>query len=57
MTTTEGRPTPVGRVHHLIVDCPDSMTEARFWSALLGDPIMYADQDFMVNSLKPASGA
>jgi hypothetical protein len=39
---------PVGRLHHLIVDCPEPMVEARFWSAVLGDPITYADQDFVV---------
>lgn len=30
---------PLGRLHHLIVDCPDPMSEARFWSEVLGDPI------------------
>jgi hypothetical protein len=41
---------PVGRLHHLIVDCPDPMAEARFWSGVLGDPITYADEDFVVVS-------
>ena len=41
---------PVGRLHHLIVDCPDPMAEARFWSAVLGDAITYADEDFVVVS-------
>ncbi|MET0492664.1 MAG: VOC family protein [Actinoplanes sp.] len=41
---------PVGRLHHLIVDCPDPMVEARFWSAVLGDAITYADEDFVVVS-------
>jgi catechol 2,3-dioxygenase-like lactoylglutathione lyase family enzyme len=39
---------PVGRLHHLIVDCPEPMTSARFWSGVLGDPITYADEDFVV---------
>jgi catechol 2,3-dioxygenase-like lactoylglutathione lyase family enzyme len=39
---------PVGRLHHLIVDCPDPMAEATFWSAVLGDPVTYADDDFVV---------
>ncbi|WP_250006867.1 VOC family protein [Actinoplanes sp. M2I2] len=39
---------PVGRPHHLIVDCPDPMAEARFWSALLGRPVTYRDDDFVV---------
>jgi catechol 2,3-dioxygenase-like lactoylglutathione lyase family enzyme len=41
---------PVGRLHHLIVDCPDPMAAARFWSAVLGDPITHADADFVVVS-------
>ncbi|MET0416010.1 MAG: VOC family protein [Actinoplanes sp.] len=39
---------PIGRLHHLIVDCPDPAEAARFWSAVLGDPITYADADFVV---------
>ncbi|MBU2664933.1 glyoxalase [Actinoplanes bogorensis] len=41
---------PVGRRHHLIVDCPDPAASARFWSALLGEPITYDDGDFVVVS-------
>ena len=41
---------PVGRLHHLIVDCPDPMVEARFWSSVLGEAITYADEDFVVVS-------
>jgi catechol 2,3-dioxygenase-like lactoylglutathione lyase family enzyme len=41
---------PVGRLHHLIVDCPDPAASARFWSALLGLPITHDDPDFMVVS-------
>jgi catechol 2,3-dioxygenase-like lactoylglutathione lyase family enzyme len=41
---------PVGRLHHLILDCPDPLVSARFWSALLGQPITYADDDFVVVS-------
>ena len=41
---------PVGRLHHLIVDCPDPMAEARFWSSVLGEAITYADEDFVVVS-------
>jgi hypothetical protein len=46
---------PIGRLHHLIVDCPDPMAEARFWSAVLGDPITYADDDFVVVSAGTAA--
>ena len=38
----------LGRLHHLIVDCPDPLTSARFWSALLGQPITYENDDFVV---------
>jgi catechol 2,3-dioxygenase-like lactoylglutathione lyase family enzyme len=41
---------PVGRLHHLIVDCPDPMVAALFWSAVLGDKITHADDDFVVVS-------
>lgn len=41
---------PVGRRHHLILDCPDPMAAARFWSAVLGEPVTYADEDFVVVS-------
>jgi hypothetical protein len=46
---------PVGRLHHLIVDCPDPMVEARFWSAVLGDAITYADDDFVVVAANTAA--
>jgi catechol 2,3-dioxygenase-like lactoylglutathione lyase family enzyme len=41
---------PLGRLHHLILDCPDPQAVARFWSALLGEPITYDDGDFVVVS-------
>jgi catechol 2,3-dioxygenase-like lactoylglutathione lyase family enzyme len=40
----------VGRPHHLIFDCPDPMAPARFWSEVLGRPITYQDEDFVVVS-------
>lgn len=46
---------PIGRRHHLIVDCVDPQAEARFWSAVLGDPITYADDDFVVVASGPAA--
>jgi catechol 2,3-dioxygenase-like lactoylglutathione lyase family enzyme len=39
-----------GRLHHLIVDCPDPAELARFYSALLGQPITYESDDFVVVS-------
>jgi catechol 2,3-dioxygenase-like lactoylglutathione lyase family enzyme len=38
----------IGRLHHLIMDAADPAASARFWSALLGDPVTYADDDFVV---------
>ncbi|MEV6631539.1 VOC family protein [Actinoplanes sp. NPDC051470] len=41
---------PVGRLHHLILDCADPAAAAAFWSAVLGRPITYDDGDFVVVS-------
>jgi catechol 2,3-dioxygenase-like lactoylglutathione lyase family enzyme len=41
---------PIGRLHHVIVDCPDPLALATFYSRLLGTPISYADDDFVVVS-------
>ena len=38
----------IGRPHHLIVDCPDPLALARFYSELLGLPITYESPDFVV---------
>jgi len=38
----------LGRLHHLIVDCPDPAALARFYAALLGQPITYESDDFVV---------
>lgn len=37
-----------GRLHHLIFDCPDPQALARFYSELLGNPITYDSDDFVV---------
>jgi len=39
---------PIGRLHHVILDCPDPRALAGFYSALLGHPITYDDGDFAV---------
>jgi catechol 2,3-dioxygenase-like lactoylglutathione lyase family enzyme len=39
---------PVGRLHHLIIDSPDPAASARFWSAMLDEPITYGDGGFAV---------
>jgi len=33
----------LGRRHHLVIDCPDPAELARFYSALLDQPIPYAE--------------
>ncbi|WP_096305120.1 VOC family protein [Jatrophihabitans sp. GAS493] len=38
----------IGRLHHTIIDCPDPPALAAFYSALLGQPITYADDEFVV---------
>jgi catechol 2,3-dioxygenase-like lactoylglutathione lyase family enzyme len=40
----------IGRLHHLIIDTPDPRGSARFWSALLGQPVTYDSGDFVVVS-------
>ena len=37
-----------GRLHHLVVDCPDPRRSAAFWSSLLGQPITFDSEDFVV---------
>jgi catechol 2,3-dioxygenase-like lactoylglutathione lyase family enzyme len=39
---------PIGRLHHVILDCPEPRALAAFYSALLGHPITYDDGDFAV---------
>ena len=47
----------IGRLHHVIVDCPDPRGLARFYSELLGLPISDDSDDFVVVSLhQQASG-
>jgi catechol 2,3-dioxygenase-like lactoylglutathione lyase family enzyme len=38
----------LGRLHHLIIDCPDPAALARFYASLLGQPITYESHDFVV---------
>lgn len=44
-----------GRLHHVILDCPDPRALARFYSALLGQPITYDSDDFVVVSADDTS--
>jgi catechol 2,3-dioxygenase-like lactoylglutathione lyase family enzyme len=38
----------IGRLHHVILDCPDPAALAGFYSALLGLPVTYTSDDFVV---------
>jgi catechol 2,3-dioxygenase-like lactoylglutathione lyase family enzyme len=40
----------IGRLHHVIVDCPHPHALAAFYSRLLGLPITYRSDDFVVVS-------
>jgi catechol 2,3-dioxygenase-like lactoylglutathione lyase family enzyme len=38
----------IGRLHHVVLDCPDPVALATFYSALLGLPVTYRDDDWVV---------
>jgi catechol 2,3-dioxygenase-like lactoylglutathione lyase family enzyme len=38
----------IGRMHHLIIDCPDPAALARFYAPLLGLTVTYESADFVV---------
>jgi catechol 2,3-dioxygenase-like lactoylglutathione lyase family enzyme len=38
----------IGRLHHVIIDTPDPAAAAAFYSELLGLPVTYTSQDFVV---------
>ncbi|HEY6932855.1 MAG TPA: VOC family protein [Marmoricola sp.] len=38
----------IGRLHHVVLDCPDPRRLAEFYSALLGQPVTYDSDDWMV---------
>ena len=38
----------IGRAHHVIIDCPDPHALAGFYSELLGLPVTYSSDDFVV---------
>jgi catechol 2,3-dioxygenase-like lactoylglutathione lyase family enzyme len=45
----------IGRLHHVIVDCPDPAALAGFYAELLGLPITWQDDDFVVVSRDDAA--
>jgi catechol 2,3-dioxygenase-like lactoylglutathione lyase family enzyme len=40
----------IGRLHHVILDCPDPRSLASFYSELLGLPVTYSSPGFVVVS-------
>jgi catechol 2,3-dioxygenase-like lactoylglutathione lyase family enzyme len=38
----------IGRMHHVIVDCPEPTALAEFYSAMLGLPVTYRGENFAV---------
>lgn len=42
------QPLPHGRLHPVVLDCPDPQALARFWSALLDQPVTYSSEDWVV---------
>ncbi len=38
----------IGRMHHVVLDCPDPGALAAFYSALLGLPVTYEHRDWTV---------
>jgi catechol 2,3-dioxygenase-like lactoylglutathione lyase family enzyme len=38
----------IGRLHHVVLDCPDPASLAEFYSELLGQPITYRSEDWVV---------
>jgi catechol 2,3-dioxygenase-like lactoylglutathione lyase family enzyme len=38
----------IGRLHHVVLDCPDPQVLAAFYSELLGQPVTYRSDDWVV---------
>src|SRR5215472_12141307 len=38
----------IGRLHHVVLDCPDPDALAAFYAALLGQPVTYRSDDWVV---------
>jgi catechol 2,3-dioxygenase-like lactoylglutathione lyase family enzyme len=38
----------IGRLHHVVLDCRDPAALAAFYAALLGQPVTYTSEDFIV---------
>ncbi len=40
----------IGRLHHVVIDCPEPAVLAAFYSELLGLPVSYTSEDWVVVS-------
>ena len=40
----------IGRLHHVVIDCPDPLRLATFYAELLGSEITYRSEDWVVVS-------
>jgi catechol 2,3-dioxygenase-like lactoylglutathione lyase family enzyme len=38
----------IGRLHHIVLDCPDVAALAAFYAELLGQPVTYRSDDWVV---------
>jgi catechol 2,3-dioxygenase-like lactoylglutathione lyase family enzyme len=38
----------IGRLHHVVIDCPDPAALAAFYSELVGLPVTYRSEDWVV---------
>jgi catechol 2,3-dioxygenase-like lactoylglutathione lyase family enzyme len=45
----------IGRLHHVVLDCPDPAALAAFYSGLLGLPITYRSHDWVVVAASESS--
>jgi catechol 2,3-dioxygenase-like lactoylglutathione lyase family enzyme len=45
---TGDRVVMIGRLHHVVLDCPDPAALAGFYSRLLGQPVTYQSDDWVV---------
>jgi catechol 2,3-dioxygenase-like lactoylglutathione lyase family enzyme len=45
----------IGRLHHVVLDCPEPAALADFYSRLLGQPITYQSDDWVVVAANSAS--
>jgi catechol 2,3-dioxygenase-like lactoylglutathione lyase family enzyme len=45
----------IGRLHHVVLDCPSPLELAAFYSELLGQPVTYQSDDWVVVASNDAS--